>query len=144
MRTKVCRWGGMVAILVLTGCAGIKPGESPSTQFTVPLTLKETYARAMAQTEYCLVTYDKFPVAADIRPDGQSAQIQVLLDFKSSVVAQIQMLAISPQSTQVDVAMWGVNIWDNTAVQAMKAAIEFGVPSCTNYFPNAQPVEKKR
>ena len=144
MRTKVYRWCGIAATVMLVGCVGIKPGESPSTQFTVPLTLKETYARAMVQTDYCLVTDDKFPVVADMSADGQTAQIKVLFDFRSAVVAQIDMVAKAPQSTQVDVVMWGVNVWDNSAVQAMKAAIEFGVPSCINYFPNAQPIEKKQ
>lgn len=137
LKHSLVRVTGLVGALALAGCVGIKPGESPSSQFTVPLTVKQTYDRAMAQTEYCLVTNDDFPVKADIAPDGQQAQIKVLMTFTSQILARVDMQALSANSTRVDVQMWGESVWDQSAVDAMQAAIEFGVPSCTNYFPSS-------
>lgn len=138
LKNSFVRATGLICALALAGCAGIKPGESPSSQFTVPLTVKQTYDRAMAQTQYCLVTNDNFPVKADIMADGQQAQIEVLMTFTSEVMARVDMQALSANSTRVDVQMWGENVWNQSAVDAMQAAIQFGVPSCTNYFPSPE------
>ena len=144
MNVRVLRLAGIASALALAGCSGIEPGKSPSTQFTVPLTLQDTYDRAMAQTRYCLVTEDRLPTSGGVAANGQSAQIQVLLQLTRAVVAQVDMKALNAQSTQVDVLMWGVNVWDQTAADAMRAAIEYGVPSCTNYFPTSKSERKKR
>ncbi len=144
MKVRVLRLASIVSVLVLAGCSGIEPGKSPSTQFTVPLTLQETYDRAMAQTRYCLITEDRLPSSGTVQASGQSAQIQVMLKLTRTVVAQVDMKSLNAQSTQVDVQMWGANVWDQTAADAMRAAIEYGVPSCTNYFPTAKSDRKKR
>lgn len=135
-KSSLIRVTGLLCVLALAGCAGITPGKSPSVEFTVPLTVKQTYDRAMAQTQYCLVTNDQFPVKADIAADGQQAQIEVLMTFTSEVMARVNMQAQSASSTRVNVQMWGESVWDQSAVDAMQAAIQFGVPSCTNYFPS--------
>lgn len=145
MREKIYRFAILGTVLALAGCAGVKPGQSPSTQFTVPIPINQAYDRALAQARYCLVTDARLPTAGGISADGGSAQVQVLADFRRTVAAQVDMKALGPQSTQVVVMMWGINVWDATAVDAMQAAIEFGVPSCTNYFPSVQqPTRKKR
>ena len=144
MRERIYPLASIMVALTLAGCSGIEPGKSPTTQFTVPLTLQETYNRAMAQTEYCLVTKDDLPISGSVAASGQSAQIQVMLQFVHTVVARVDMKSLSAQSTQVDVLMWGVDVWDQTAADAMRAAIEFGVPSCTNYFPSKKSERKKR
>jgi len=144
MRERIYPLASIMVALTLAGCSGIEPGKSPTTQFTVPLTLQETYNRAMAQTEYCLVTKDNLPISGSVAASGQSAQIQVMLQFVRTVVARVDMKSLSAQSTQVDVLMWGVDVWDQTAADAMRAAIEFGVPSCTNYFPTTKSERKKR
>jgi len=145
MPIRQYRWLAVTTIaLCLSGCVGIKPGESPSVQFSVDIPLKEAYQRAMEQTQYCLVTHDKFPVISSMDPDEKQAQIQVVLDFRSAVVAQVDMRALGKERTEVDVIMSGVNVWNSTAVRAMQAAIQFGVPSCIDYFPNAEPAKTNK
>lgn len=129
----------LLSIALLTGCAiGIKPGQSPSAQMTVPFDVQTVYDRALAQTRYCLVTEDNFPVKASLSSDRRSGQIEVLMSFTHSVLSKVEMQAVTNSSTRVDIQMWGENVWDQTAIDAMKAAIEFGTPSCVNYFPDPE------
>jgi hypothetical protein len=127
----------------LAGCQGVAPGRSPSEAFSVGVPLKTAYDRALAQTNYCLVTEDRMPVQTSLSPDMQSGSIKVLMKLTNAVIAQTDLRAIDSNNTQVTVTMWGLNIWDAGAVSAMRAAIEFGVVSCTNYFPS-QPTRRTR
>lgn len=137
-----------LAVVTLAGCSGATSSNAPSTSFTVPIPLQQAYDRAMAQTNYCLMSDDNAPITAQISPDAQRAQIQVLMRFTNTVAAEMGFQARGADSTVVDVRMWGINIWNRTAVDAMEAAIRFGVPSCVNYFPgksaSAETAAKKR
>ncbi|MFO7746817.1 MAG: hypothetical protein R6V42_03305 [Orrella sp.] len=132
------------SVIALAGCTGAVVGETPSAEFVVPISLEEAYERALAQTNYCLVTEDKFPVTAKIADDQKSANITVRMSMSGTRLADMSMQAIDTKKTDVLVNMWGVNVWDQTAVDAMKAAIEFGVTSCTNYFPTSPTPSQKR
>lgn len=136
------RWSGLLwafSALTLAGCAGVSSNQAPSVQFNVPLTVEQVFERAMAQTKYCLATDDSASIVSKMADDKRSAQIQVLLRFSRILAAEIDMQALNAHSTQVDVLMWGASIWDQTAADAMQAAIQFGVPSCINYFPGPSP-----
>jgi hypothetical protein len=139
IKTVVCG-----SILVLAGCTGAVIGQTPTTQFDVPIALKVAYKRALAQTNYCLVTDDNFPVTAQIADDQQTASINVRMSLTGTQLANIAMRTLEPKKTRVTVNMWGVDVWDESAIDAMQAAIEFGVTSCINYFPSAPASEPKR
>lgn len=134
----------VIASVALAGCTGIVPGKSPSASFAVDVPVKTAFDRAVAQTEYCLVTEDRFPMTAEIAADGQSAFVRVNMTMAGTLLSDVRITALPGERSQVDVQMWGVNVWDMTAVDAMKAAIEFGVPSCVNYFPSATPPGSRR
>lgn len=132
------------SIPVLVGCTGAVVGQTPSAKFEVPVPIQVAYDRALAQTKYCLVTEDEFPVTAKVANDQQTANITVRMSISGTRLADMSMQAVDASKTNVLVNMWGVNVWDQAAVDAMKAAIEFGVPSCTNYFPTTPPPGQKR
>lgn len=132
------------SVIALAGCTGAVVGKTPSAEFVVPISLEEVYERALAQTKYCLVTEDEFPVTAKIADDQKSANITVRMSMSGTRLADMSMQTIDAKKTDVLVNMWGVNVWDQTAVDAMKAAIEFGVTSCTNYFPTSPALGQKR
>lgn len=131
-------------VMALVGCKGIDPSKSPSASFAVDIPVKTAFDRAVAQTKFCLVTEDRFPMTAEIAPDGQSAFVRVNMTMAGTLLSDVRIAALPGERSQVDVQMWGVNVWDMTAVDAMKAAIEFGVPSCVNYFPSATQVRPRR
>jgi hypothetical protein len=144
---SLLRWrSGLLALstgLLLAGCQGVTPGKSPSVEFVVPISVKSAYSRAVEQSKYCLVTYDRFPLTATLAPDEQSASVRVNMNLTGTLLSDVQIRAQGPSQSQVTVTMWGVDVWDATAVAAMRAAIEFGVPSCTNYFPSPDPKKKR-
>ena len=127
-----------LVVVTLAACKGINPATSPSGSFEVDADVRTAFDRAVEQAEYCLVTKDRFPITAQIAPDGQSALVRVNMTMTDTLLAEVRIQAISAQRSRVDVLMWGVDVWDMTAVDAMKAAIEFGVPGCVNYFPTVQ------
>jgi hypothetical protein len=134
----------LASVVVIAGCAGAIVGKTPSAQFDVPIDVQTAYDRTIAQAKYCLVTKDNFPLTAQISPDRQTANVTVRMSMTGTLLADIKMRAIDAQRTNVLVNMWGVDVWDQTAVDAMKAAIEFGVPSCINYFPTTPPPKRSR
>lgn len=132
----------MVGAVLLAACKGIDPAKSPSKSFEVNVPVKSAYERAIAQSEMCLVTEDRFPMTTQIDPNEQFALVRVNMSMTDTLLSNVRIVAISPSRSRVNVQMWGVDPWNTTAVDAMQAAIEFGVPSCVNYFPTQTP--KKR
>jgi hypothetical protein len=130
--------------LVLSGCAGVVVGKTPSTTFDVPINVQTAYDRTIVQAKYCLLTKDNFPLTAQISPDQQSANVNVRMSVSGTLLAEIELNAIGAEKTNVLISMWGVDIWDQAAINAMKAAIQFGVPSCTDYFPTTPPPKRNR
>jgi len=66
------------------------------------------------------------------------------MSVSGTLLAEIELNAIGAEKTNVLISMWGVDIWDQAAIDAMKAAIQFGVPSCTDYFPTTPPPKRNR
>lgn len=130
--------------LLMVGCAGVVAGKTPSRTFDVPIGIQTAYDRTVAQAKYCLVTKDNFPLTAQISPDRQSANVNVRMSVTDTLLAEIKLNAIGAEKTTVLISMWGVDIWDQAAIDAMKAAIQFGVPSCTDYFPTAPSPKRNR
>lgn len=129
---------------LLAGCQGVQPGKSPSDDFVVSTSIEQVYARAIEQSRYCLVTEDRFPLTASLAADKQSGSVRVNMTLTGTLLSEVTMRADGPNQTRVTVRMWGVDVWDANAISAMRAAIEFGVPSCTNYFPSAADIKKRR
>jgi hypothetical protein len=132
------------SVLVIVGCTGAVVGKTPSATFDVPIGIQTAYERTIAQAKYCLVTKDDFPLTAQMSPDQQSANVSVRMSMTGTLLADIKLRALDAERTNVMVNMWGVDVWDQTAVNAMKAAIEFGVPSCIDYFPTTPPARRSR
>ena len=124
------------AALLLVGCSGINPATSPSKTFEVDVPVKTAYERTLAQSKLCLVTKDDFPITSEINDDGSFAFVRVNMNMTDTLLSNVRIVAQSPSRSRVSVQMWGVDVWDMTAIDAMQAAIEFGVPSCVNYFPS--------
>lgn len=120
---------------MLISCAGIDPAKSPSKTFVVDIPVKTAYERAVAQSKMCLVTEDRFPLTSQIDPDEKFAFVRVNMSMTDTLLSNVRIVAESAAKSRVSVQMWGVDVWNMTAVDAMQAAIEFGVPSCVNYFP---------
>jgi hypothetical protein len=128
----------VLMVLVLVACKGIDPATAPSRSFEVDLDVRTAFDRAVEQSEYCLVTDDRFPITAQIDPNAQSAFVRVNMTLSGTLLSDVRIQAITPERSRIDILMWGVDIWDMTAVDAMQAAIQFGVPACINYFPTVQ------
>ena len=128
---------GVGVALLLAGCAGINSAKSPAQTFEVDVPVKTAYERALAQTKMCLVTKDDFPLTSQIDADEAFAFVRVNMTMTDTLLSNVRIVAQSPSRSRVSVQMWGVDVWDMSAVDAMQAAIEFGVPSCVNYFPSA-------
>ena len=126
---------GVGCALVLAGCSGINPATSPAKTFEVDVPVKAAYERALAQSKMCLVTKDNFPITSELQEDGSFAFVRVNMNMTDTLLSNVRIVAKSPSRSRVSVQMWGVDVWNMTAVDAMQAAIEFGVPSCVNYFP---------
>jgi hypothetical protein len=66
------------------------------------------------------------------------------MSMTGTLLADIELASIGADKTNVSISMWGVDVWDQAAINAMKSAIQFGVPSCTDYFPTAPPSKRTR
>ena len=127
---------GIGCALLLAGCSGINPSTSPAKTFEVDVPVKRAYERALAQSKMCLVTKDNFPITSEVQEDGSFAFVRVNMNMTDTLLSNVRIVAKSPSRSRVSVQMWGVDVWNTTAIDAMQAAIEFGVPSCVNYFPS--------
>ena len=130
---------GLIAMLAavwsLSACQGVKPGKTPWKEFVVDIPVKTVYERALEQAKFCLVTKDRLPLSSQLAADGKSAFVRVNMRLADTLLADVRIRTFESNKSIVLVEMWGVDIWNTTAIDAMQAAIEFGVPSCVNYFP---------
>jgi hypothetical protein len=144
MTFSLARGSALLALsTMLMACAGIESGKSPGKSFEVDIPVETAYERAIEQTKMCLVTVDRFPMTAEIAADKQTAFVRVNMSMTNTLLSDVRISAESTDRSRVRVQMWGVDVWDMTAVDAMQAAIEFGVPSCVNYFPTNTPKKKR-
>jgi hypothetical protein len=125
----------LVIALPLTGCAGVDSAKSPRDTYNVEVSYEDAFKRAQEQAEYCLRGDTLYPIVASIDTQARRARVQVLDNFAGSQWARFDIVATGPKSSTIEGAVAGINIWDYAALRAMRAAIEFGVPSCTDYMP---------
>lgn len=131
-------------ISVILGCSGAVPGQSPTLEFRTAYPLEVAFQRAMAQAKYCWSTDANLPILGSVAINGKSAEVRAMGEFGRRAFGRVDIEAIDDKSSFVRVAVIGVDAWDNTSLYAMKAAIDYGVPSCTNYFPSDATPPKKR
>lgn len=143
MASRLVGLGALMATAsLLVACKGIDPAKSPGKTFEVDVPVKTAYERAIAQSKMCLVTEDRFPMTTQLDSAGEFALVRVNMSMTDTLLSNVRIVAAAPSRSRVSIQMWGVDPWNMTAVDAMQAAIEFGVPSCVNYFPSE--TEKKR
>lgn len=118
---------------ILAGCGGVGPN-TPGETFRAPVPYQEVYRRAVDQADYCLRGETEYPVTGGVDTAARTSQMVVKGDL-IGLLAQVDARAIDDNSSEVTVKLAGFNIWDAKAGNAMKSAILFGVPSCTNYMP---------
>ncbi len=118
---------------VLAGCGGVGPG-SPGETFKAPVAYQEVYRRAVDQADYCLRGVTGYPVTGGIDTAARTSQMVVKGDLGGALTV-VDARALDDNSSEVSVKVVGMNIWDAKAVKAMKDAILFGVPGCSNYMP---------
>lgn len=118
---------------VAAGCGSVGSG-SPGETFTAPVPYQEVYRRALDQANYCLRGVTGYPVSGGVDTAARTSQVLVKGDL-SNTLALVDARALDGNSSEVTVKVAGFNLWDAKAVKAMKGAILFGVPSCTNYMP---------
>ena len=118
---------------VLAGCGGVGPG-SPGETFKAPVAYQEVYRRAVDQADYCLRGVTGYPVTGGIDTAARTSQMVVKGDLGGALTV-VDARALDDNSSEVSVKVVGLNIWDAKAAKAMKDAILFGVPGCSNYMP---------
>ena len=119
---------------VLAGCGSVGSG-SPGETFRAPVSYQDVYRRAVDQANYCLRGVTGYPVSGGVDTAARTSQVLVKGDLGNSL-ALVDARALDDNSSEVSVKVAGFNLWDAKAVSAMKGAILFGVPSCTNYMPS--------
>ncbi len=132
------RWLVLLAPVLLGACIGINPTSSPKDSFTLPVAYDVIFERARAQAERCWSADGEFPVIGSINPADRTAFVAVTGELGGSRYGQVNIRALNAQSTQVDVIVNGINIWDVKSLAAMHEVLQFGVPTCVSYMPRAQ------
>ena len=100
--------------------------------------------RAQAQADYCLRGITQYPVIVSSDATKRQSQLRVIDTIAGSSWAKIDAVSTTGQSSEVTMIMAGVSLWDQSAMRAMRAAIEFGLPSCKDYMPAAEPKSVKK
>ena len=100
----------------------------------MPVPYQDVYRRAVDQADYCLRSVTEYPVTGGVDTAARTSQM-VVKSGLFGILAQVDARAVDDNSSEVTVKVAGFNIWDDKAAKAMKGAILFGVPSCTNYMP---------
>lgn len=132
------KWLLTTFLIFLAGCTGINPASDPKSTLIVPVDYKQVYERAQAQAEYCWRGVTNYPIRGQIDEVNRTASVYVTGMMGSSRMAQVDIRAIDGQSSEVSIAVIGLNIWDQAAVKAMREVVQFGVPTCTSYMPHKQ------
>lgn len=132
------RWLVLLAPVLLGACIGINPNSSPKDSFTLPVAYDVIFERARAQAKHCWSADGEFPVIGAINPADRTAFVAVTGELGGSRYGQVNIRALNAQSTQVDVMVSGINIWDVKSLAAMHEVLQFGVPTCVSYMPRAK------
>lgn len=133
------KWLVLLAPALLSACLGLNPNSSPKDSFTIPVAYEVVFDRARAQAERCWSADGEFPIISTINKSDRTALVAVTGELGGSRYGQVDIRALNDQSTQVEVIVNGVNIWDVKSLAAMHEVLQFGVPTCVSYMPRPRP-----
>ena len=136
------KWLALVMPLFATGCIGINSSSSPKETFTLQRSYQDAYKLATLQALQCWGNDGEFPIKGQLDTATRTAQVAVTGGLGGSHYGQVDIRALDNQNSEITTIVAGINIWDASAISAMQAALQFGVPTCTNYMPSARPVKK--
>jgi len=130
-----------LALGLLSACT-ISADRMLRDEFDAPLALQDTWQRALAQTELCLRGDARH--AVQNRVESNAAQVSVPMAFGNRHLVSVDIRALDAERSRVSVAMAGVNIWNKTALAAMRDAILLGIPTCRSYMPTSGTGDARR
>jgi hypothetical protein len=136
------KWLAVVMPVLTAGCVGISSSGSPKDTFTLPRAYQEAYKLATLQAQQCWGNDGEFPIKGQLDTATRTAQVAATGGLGGSRYAQVDIRALDDQNSEITTTVAGLNIWNTPALSAMRAALQFGVPSCTDYMPSAQPAKK--
>jgi hypothetical protein len=127
---------GLTIAGALAGCTlGISEGQSPHTSFTADVNYHRALHTADRQARDCLRGEGAYSVITTEDAASHSGLVRVVAPLFSNDVARVVIKGDGDSRSNVDVTMWGRNIWDKTALDAMRDAIRYSATSCTSYMP---------
>lgn len=133
------KWLITLLPLFLSACIGINPNASPKDSFTVPIAYEVIFERAKAQAQRCWSAQGEFPIIGSVNTAERTAFVAVTSELGGSRYGQVDIRALDAQSSQVQVIVNGINIWNVKSLAAMHEVIQFGTPTCISYMPRPQP-----
>ena len=133
------KWLISLLPLMLGACIGINPNSSPKDSFIVPIAYEIIFDRAKAQAQRCWSADGEFPIIGAINTLDRTAFVAVTGELGGNRYGQVDIRALSAQSTEVQVTVNGISIWNVKALAAMHEVLQFGTPTCTSYMPRPQP-----
>lgn len=125
--------------ILLTACTGINSSSSPKDTFTVPFSYEVVFERAKAQAQRCWSADGEFPIIGAINTTERTAFVAVTGELGNNRYGEVDIRALDTQSSQVQVTVNNINIWNIKSLAAMHEVIQFGSPTCTSYMPRPQP-----
>lgn len=132
------KWLVFFVSVALSGCMGVNPNSSPKVTFTVPVAYEVIFDRAKLQAQQCWSAEGEFPIIGSINTADRTAFVAVTGELGKSRYGQVDIRSLSPQSTEVQAMVNGINIWDIKSLAAMREVLQFGVPTCISYMPREQ------
>lgn len=127
--------GAMALVTMLAGCSlGIDGSPAPRASFEADRSVAQVLDSAQAQAKLCLTANDAYKVER-LDANAGAGSVVVRVPFTNNDIARVDANALSSTRTKVEIVMWGRNIWDANAVDAMRDAVVFGVSSCKAYMP---------
>jgi len=133
------KWLISLLPLTLGACIGINPNSSPKDSFTVPVAYEVIYERAKTQAQRCWSAEGEFPIIGSINTSDRTAFVAVTGELGGNRYGQVDIRALGAQSTEVQVIVNGINIWNVKSLAAMHEVLQFGTPTCISYMPRPQP-----
>ncbi len=133
------KWLTTLLPLFLSACIGINPNSSPKDSFNVPVAYENVFERAKAQAQRCWSAEGEFPIIGSVNTADKTAYVAVTSELGGSRYGQVDIRALDAQSSQVQVTVNGINIWNAKSLVAMREVIQFGTPTCISYMPKPQP-----
>ena len=136
------KWLAVVMPVLTAGCIGINSSSSPKETFTLPRSYQEVYKLATLQALQCWGNDGEFPIKGQLDNATRTAQVAVTGGLGGSRYGQVDIRALDDRNSEISATVAGLNIWDPSALAAMRAALQFGVSTCTDYMPSARPAKK--